>query len=124
MVKSESQKKYKKSTAVRFVKERLSELRAEERRRVCLPVYVMVFIDTLLQILGLRPCKDFAVLRCDEFVDKFLPFLKVEKEAIPNYKLHVAVLVCIPAINVFTYLLYESTFHVAQVLQKCTHQPN
>eukprot|EP00731_Ephydatia_muelleri_P033267 Em0027g15a len=76
VLKSESQKKYKKSTAVRFVKERLSELRAEERRR----------------ILGLRPCKDFAVLRCDEFVDKFLPFLKVEKEAIPNYKLHVAVL--------------------------------
>ena len=108
--------------------ERLSELRAEERRRVCLSmftcIYVMVFIDILLQILGLRPCKDFAVLRCDEIVDKFLPFLKVEKEAIPNYKLHVAVLVCIPAINVFTYLLYESTFHVAQVLQKCTHQPN
>eukprot|EP00731_Ephydatia_muelleri_P016376 Em0009g800a len=76
VLKLESQKKYKKSTAVRFVKERLSELRAEERRR----------------ILGLRPCKDFAVLRCDEFVDKFLPFLKVEKEAIPNYKLHVAVL--------------------------------
>ena len=34
----------KKTTAIRFVKERLSELRAEERRRVCAHVYVMEFI--------------------------------------------------------------------------------
>ena len=47
-----------------------------------------------------------SVLRCEEFGDKFLPFLKVEKEAIPNYKYHVAVLVrTSSAINVF--LLYE-----------------
>ena len=109
MLKSESQKKYKKSVAVRFVKERLSELRAEERRRVCVPVYVVVFIDIVFQILGLRPCKDFAVLRCDEFVDKFLPFLKVENEAIPNYKYHVAVLVCTSAI-MFLHIVHESAF--------------
>ena len=44
VLKSESLKKYKKTTAIRFVKERLSELRAEERRRVCAHVNVMEFI--------------------------------------------------------------------------------
>ena len=47
MLKSESQKKYNKSKAVRFVKERLSErlseLRAEERRRVCLSMFTCIF---------------------------------------------------------------------------------
>ena len=32
-------------------------------------------------------------MRCEEFVTKFLSILKVDKEEIPNYHLHVAQLV-------------------------------
>ena len=47
----------------------------------------------LLQIFGQKPCESFLGLKCNEFVDKILPNLKVDKEAIPHYKYHVAVLV-------------------------------
>eukprot|EP00731_Ephydatia_muelleri_P002679 Em0001g2679a len=41
-------------------------------------------------IFGIKPCQGFLLMRCEEFVTKFLSILKVDKEEIPNYHLHVA----------------------------------
>ncbi|KAL5473701.1 hypothetical protein EMCRGX_G028224 [Ephydatia muelleri] len=77
VLKRDASKKYRKDAASVFIKARLGELRAEERRRV----------------LGQKPCDVYLSLACNEFVEKFLPTLKLEREAIPLYPCHVAMLV-------------------------------
>ena len=42
-------------------------------------------------------------LSCEQFVGKFLPLLKVEREAIPLYPSHVAIVACMPLISVPIY---------------------
>eukprot|EP00731_Ephydatia_muelleri_P028789 Em0020g433a len=76
VLKRDASKKYRKDAASVFIKARLGELRAEERRRV----------------LGQKPCDVYLSLACNEFVEKFLPTLKLEREAIPLYPCHVAML--------------------------------
>ncbi|KAL5488813.1 hypothetical protein EMCRGX_G017817 [Ephydatia muelleri] len=69
VLKREAEKKYKYSAAITCCNSQFNELRAEERRR----------------ILGLQPCEKFAAMRVDEFVERFLPVLKVELHTIPHY---------------------------------------
>eukprot|EP00731_Ephydatia_muelleri_P006107 Em0003g355a len=76
VLKREAEKKYKYSAAITFCNQLFNELRAEERRR----------------ILGLQPCEKFAAMRVDEFVERFLPVLKVELHTIPHYARHVVLL--------------------------------
>ena len=45
------------------------------------------------KVLGQKPCDVYLSLACNEFVEKFLPTLKLEREAIPLYPCHVAMLV-------------------------------
>ena len=45
-----------------------------------------------------------ASLTSDEFVEKFLSILKVEREAIPLYPCHVAMLVCIGVLLIHAYI--------------------
>eukprot|EP00731_Ephydatia_muelleri_P003050 Em0001g3050a len=68
-------KRYKMNAAVAFVKTRLGELRAEERRRV----------------FGVAPCQLYTNLKCEAFVEKFLPVLKVNRDVITSFPSHVAI---------------------------------
>ncbi|KAL5489081.1 hypothetical protein EMCRGX_G018131 [Ephydatia muelleri] len=70
------EEKYKYEAAISFCKSKLSELRAEERRR----------------IFGHHPCQSFASMKAEDFVIKFIPVLKVEFQSIPTYVYHVAIL--------------------------------
>eukprot|EP00731_Ephydatia_muelleri_P025661 Em0017g744a len=76
VLRSEAEVKYKYKAAITFCKSKISEMRAEERRR----------------IFGLNPCQSFARIGTEEFVAKFLPIVKVERHSIPNYHLYVAIL--------------------------------
>ncbi|KAL5474663.1 hypothetical protein EMCRGX_G026646 [Ephydatia muelleri] len=76
VLKQEVQLKYKYDAAMSYCTSRISELRAEERRR----------------IFGRHPCQSFTSLKAEEFVIKFLPVLHTEYRLIPNFRYHVAIL--------------------------------
>ncbi|KAL5493198.1 hypothetical protein EMCRGX_G014342 [Ephydatia muelleri] len=76
VLKAEVRIKYKLKAATSFCNARLGELRAEERRR----------------IFAHKPCEAYAKMKSDEFVTRFLPLLKAEKENIPMYHYYVSLL--------------------------------
>ena len=45
------------------------------------------------KVLSKKPCDVYLSLACNQFVEKFLPTLKLEREAIPLYPCHVAMLI-------------------------------
>ena len=61
-------------------------------------------------------------LTSDEFVEKFLSILKVEREAIPLYPCHVAMLVCIGVLLIHAYIgVIASYIHVHATTEKITY---
>lgn len=69
---------------------------------LCTNEYVYQCI--LLQIFGHTTYGSFIWLKANEFVEKFIPHLKVEKEAIPNYKFHLAMLVSVQLLELSCFL--------------------
>ena len=45
------------------------------------------------KVFGVAPCQLYTNLKCESFVEKFLPLLKVNRDLIFSYPSHVALLV-------------------------------
>ena len=87
MLRGQVTKKYKKNAAMAFVKGRLGELRAEERRRVSfhlLCIYEKNLYVMHNKVFGVTPYQLSTNMKCDSFVEKFLPVLKVDSDSIPT----------------------------------------
>lgn len=69
-----------------------------------------------MKIFAHKPCEAYAKMKSDEFVTRFLPLLKAEKENIPMYHYYVSLLVsCKVSINMAG---IEKLMYTAKVLQR------